>query len=107
MNTMMTNSHHERQQTCRHPLQCASHDDCAISGQCAKHRQAGRPIGKLAFDFCHKRLPLEVLKSNAGFYIGTSGEFGPCSRESLEYFPTEAAANDALRDNTWTQRDEP
>lgn len=52
-------------------------------------------------------LPLEILQSAAGFYLGTRDEGGPVSRESAEYFPTEAAAQDALDQNDWTQRDRP
>ncbi|MDP2432289.1 MAG: hypothetical protein Q8O33_09670 [Pseudomonadota bacterium] len=57
-------------------------------------------------------LPLEVLKSNAGFYIGTFNhedgpEWGPCSRESEEYYKTESAAGIALAEGLWTQRLEP
>lgn len=66
-----------------------------------------RPIGKLAKDYCGVHLPLEVLKSNAGWYIGTVGEFGPCSRESSEYFPNEADAQQALLTGEWTQKDRP
>lgn len=64
--------------------------------------------GKLAKHFCDAKLPLRVLESNAGFYIGTFEDegpnMGPCSRESVEYFPTEAAAIAALETGEWTQR---
>jgi len=52
-------------------------------------------------------LPLQVLKSAAGFYIGTADEMGPMSRDSVEYWPTEDQAQTALdagRD-AWTQRE--
>jgi hypothetical protein len=48
-----------------------------------------------------------VLKSTAGYYIGTATEEGPCSRESLEYWPSDTAAQQALSSGAWTQRDEP
>lgn len=64
-------------------------------------------IGKLALECCNVRLPIQVLQSNAGYYIGTFDEEGPCSRESLEYFPTYQTANEALTLDLWTQRDEP
>ena len=64
-------------------------------------------FGQLARDFCNKRLPLAVLKSNAGYYIGTFDEEGPCSRESVEYFPSQALADKALETGVWTQRDYP
>lgn len=63
--------------------------------------------GKLAREYCNVRLPLEVLQSNAGFYIGTIDEDGPCSRESLEYFPSRESAKTALRTKNWTQRETP
>lgn len=63
--------------------------------------------GQLALIYCGKRLPLEVLKSRAGFYIGTSTDDGPCSRESVEYWPTEGGASHALEIGEWTQVQEP
>ena len=42
----------------------------------------------------HKYLP-RVMKSAAGFYVGTSCTCGPFSRES-EYYATEQAARDVL-----------
>lgn len=50
------------------------------------------------------RLPLCVLKSAAGFYIGTVSDEGPFSRESEEYWPSAAAAESALASNSFTQR---
>lgn len=61
-------------------------------------------MGKMALQAGY-RLPLQVLRSNAGFYIGTADEEGPCSRESLEYFPTEHQAAQALASSGWTQRE--
>lgn len=66
-----------------------------------------RPIGKLAFEFCKKRLEICVLKSNAGYYIGTADENGPCSRESQEYWPTHDLAAKALETGDWTQKETP
>jgi len=67
-----------------------------------------RHMGQLARDWCHKRLPLEILHSNAGFYIGTADpESGPSSRESVEYFPTASAAHAALDSGNWTQKETP
>lgn len=60
--------------------------------------------GHLARAHCNVQLPLQVCKSNAGFYVGTMGEFGPCSRESNEYFRTEKAAANALQSGSWTQK---
>lgn len=57
---------------------------------------------------------LQVMKSAAGYYIGTSyamhdddGEFighTPGSRDSVEYYATEAEAQHALETKSWTQR---
>lgn len=62
--------------------------------------------GELASDFGY-HLPLKVLKSGAGYYIGTSDRGSPVSRESAEYYRTEAEAQYALDNNTFTQRDHP
>lgn len=63
--------------------------------------------GNLAKRICGLALPLQVLESQAGFYIGTSDEEGPCSRESVEYFPTEDEAFAALETGEWTQKSTP
>ncbi len=64
--------------------------------------------GVLAMAWCHKRLELQVLHSAAGFYIGTMDpDEGPCSRESVEYFPTRDAAVAALQSGSWTQKANP
>lgn len=55
-----------------------------------------------------QRLPLQVCRSAAGFYVGTLDRDGlPVSRESVEYWRKPAAAAQALRAGTWTQRPEP
>ena len=46
-----------------------------------------------------KRLPLQVLRSAAGHYIGKQDDEGPVSRESVEYFPNHLAAQRALDEN--------
>lgn len=63
-------------------------------------------FGVLAFGYCGKRLPLKVLESAGGFYLGTFSE-GPFSRESVEYFETAEIAEQALRDGTWSQKQYP
>ncbi len=60
--------------------------------------------GKLALQWCGKRLPLQVLCSARGHYIGTCDEDGPVSRESVEYFDSLQKAERALANNTWTQK---
>ncbi len=44
---------------------------------------------------CKKTPDAEVLRSAAGYYIGTRCECGPYSRES-DYFPSEESAKKAL-----------
>ena len=52
--------------------------------------------------------PLAVLKSGAGYYIGTCDEDGlPYSRESAEYWREVHQAQSALEHGRWTQRREP
>ena len=61
-------------------------------------------FGALAWRHTGKRLPLHVLRSVAGYYIGTADDEGPISRESVEYFPTRDLAERALVAGGWTQR---
>lgn len=49
-------------------------------------------------------LPLQVLQSNAGYYIGTYDDEGPVSRESHEYFSSNEKAQKALETGAWSQR---
>lgn len=52
-------------------------------------------------------LPLRVLESANGFYIGTADDEGPVSRESVEYWPDKSAAETALagvQGKGWSQR---
>lgn len=52
-------------------------------------------------------LPIRVLSSRAGYYIGTfSDNHGVISRES-QYFDKRIDAEKALRKGTWTQRRHP
>lgn len=51
---------------------------------------------------------LEVLRSNAGYYIGTLDDDGaPNTRDSVEYYPTAEAAQEALDNGTYTPRMHP
>lgn len=69
---------------------------------------ADNAVGKLALEVCGKALPLRILQSQRGFYIGTfDDKTGPCSRESEEYFREKAQAAKALEIGTWTQKMEP
>lgn len=60
-------------------------------------------FGHLALNYAGKYLPLEVLHSAAGHYIGTRDSRGPVSRESREYFRSAATAQRALARGGWTQ----
>ncbi|HBX54761.1 MAG TPA: hypothetical protein DEH10_05090 [Pseudomonas sp.] len=60
--------------------------------------------GKLAFAQLNIKYPLQILKSGAGFYIGTADESGSISRESVDYYPSAEVAAQALDGNAWTQR---
>jgi len=64
--------------------------------------------GYLAAQYGFEHLPLEVLQSAAGFYLGTfDPEEGPCSRESWEYWATREEALSAWVSGQWTQRAHP
>ena len=60
-------------------------------------------IGYQALAYVGKRLPLQVLCSAAGHYIGTADAEGPVSRESVSYFRSLRAAEHALRTGRWQQ----
>jgi len=60
--------------------------------------------GKLAKQYCNKELPLQVLRSAAGYYIGTASEDGPCSRESSQYYRYHLDACNALQSGNWSQK---
>jgi hypothetical protein len=64
-------------------------------------------FGYLAREYTGKQLPLQVLHSAAGHYIGTFDSDGPVSRESCQYFRSEAAAQRALAQGGWTQLMDP
>ncbi len=61
-------------------------------------------IGYLALTYAGKRLPLHVRHSAADYFIGTTDESGPVSRESVEYFRSYQAADQALTTVGWQQR---
>ena len=63
-------------------------------------------IRQLKKRYCGKELELEVCSSFNGYFIGTRDLDGT-SRESVEYFSTNVKAETALKNNSWTQRDEP
>lgn len=55
---------------------------------------------------CDVKLEEMVLKSAAGFYIGTQCNCGPYSRESLHYWTTRVEALHSLACDDWQRRDE-
>lgn len=61
-------------------------------------------IGHLTLTYVGKRLPLQVRQSAVGYFIGTADENGPVSRESVEYFRSYQAADQALSTGRWQQR---
>ncbi len=63
--------------------------------------------GKLAKEFCGVELPVTVLESQAGFYLGTEDQGVPFSRESAEYFANRNLAEAALARGKFTQRMNP
>lgn len=68
------------------------------------------PSAMHATEFYGRRIPLQVLRSAAGYYLGSLDSDGcPLTRESVEYWPTEAQAQAALasKGEGWTQRDHP
>ena len=60
-------------------------------------------FGQLALTYCGKFLPLEVLQSAAGPYIGTRDTDGPVSRAALAAFRRYAAAQRDLERGGWSQ----
>ncbi len=53
-------------------------------------------------------VPLVVLRSAAGYFIGAEDENGsPLSRDSAEYYRTHEEATRALEEGSFTQRLEP
>lgn len=66
-----------------------------------------QPIGQLAWLYLGRALPLEILRSANGYYIGTSENREPVSRESIEYFSSHSKAETAMKEGTWTQRHTP
>ena len=58
--------------------------------------------GKLASE-SGLQLPVRVLKSKAGYYLGTENDEGPVSRESVEYWPGKERAQTALTEGNWVQ----
>ena len=64
----------------------------------------GNRTGQFHKCSCGEQLPLEVLRSNAGYYIGYfCPQCGPWSRES-GYFRTREEAQTELENNTFESR---
>ncbi len=64
----------------------------------------GIVLGRIAQAY-GKTLEVRIIKSAAGYYIGTlHPDYGPVSRESEEYFAVFEDAERALLRGAWTQR---
>ena len=63
-------------------------------------------FGKIAKHYGYY-VQVQVLHSNAGYYIGTHLDGTPLTRESNEYYKSKVAANRALVSGSWTQRNVP
>lgn len=70
-------------------------------------QETHKATGQLAMEFCGKHLPVIVCESRRGFFIGTTNDGLPCSRESNEYFGSRNLAATALITGAWTQKQEP
>lgn len=53
---------------------------------------------------CGTKLEMQILRSNAGYYVGTACRCGPYSRES-GYYASHQEAKMALENNTVNWRD--
>lgn len=61
--------------------------------------------GRLTQHWLGQNRPLQVLRSAAGYYIGTADENGlPMSRESEGYWPERDLAQTALDSGQWPQK---
>ena len=60
--------------------------------------------GYLVKKFEGLKLPLEILSSPYGWYIGTRKDGSPYTQESAELYSTAKAAERAFRTGQWTQR---
>lgn len=70
-------------------------------------KDAAEQFGLLALSI-GQRLPLQVCRSQAGFYLGTLDAEGlPVSRESVQYWRKAELASQAMQRGLWTQRLEP
>ena len=92
--------------------QCdACFHECERRGKLQIYRQAWNQASGLGPDLpdaiCDPKgniLPVQVLKSAAGFYLGTLQGGSPFTRESEKYWSTAAEAASALEDGLWTAR---
>lgn len=79
-------------------------EDMALISHCVAHRTSF-----LAAKILQEDHEISVCQSGAGYYVGANdaktGE--PVARDSMEYWPTQAEAQLALDERSWTQRLEP
>ena len=67
-------------------------------------RMSKPKYGYLVKKFSGEKLPLEILSSPYGWYIGTRKDGSPYTQESAELYSTAKAAERAFRTGRWTQR---
>jgi hypothetical protein len=64
-------------------------------------------LGYLAFHFAGVIREVQVLETTSGYYLDTTEEGQPFTRESQQYWTTRKEAADALRTGAWSQRRSP
>lgn len=86
-------------------------DGVVLESFCVKHVQAARDAGltieQVMGEGFDEDLRLRVLQSNAGFYLGTTKDSMPYTRESTEYWDQKNKAEHAFATGAWTQRQAP
>lgn len=69
--------------------------DESIFGRDEKGERFPKALESIKCEDCGKQMPLKVMESGAGYYLGRSCSCGPFSRES-KYFKTEESAQEYL-----------
>jgi Lon protease-like protein len=62
-------------------------------------------VKKFRRSLCKQGRVVQVMRSAAGYYIGTIDEDEPYCRLSMEYFPDEKTAQYALENREFNERD--
>lgn len=85
-------------------LMCGTERWHEVTGTSRLELALALEYGYMAFEVGGTRRPLEILESGAGFYIGTSNDGMPYTRESVQYWRTRDKAEKAKTAGLWTQR---